>query len=541
MEEQQFDELTKKMAASVSRRTMIKVVVSAAVGGFFPLSKMVPGLAKGNPPPYKPVCRPGEQPCGVRCVVCPNGCVESQGCVCQVGSVPCQYAPGGCCTPGTHCSFSGCCLELGDYCPPFPFGLYPCCGGAACRDGKCCLTQGQDCPFNPAFPIPPIDVCCPGLECTGPNVFQLICCPEGTINCQHECCPPDQKACCGGPSGRCCKKGQCCENGRCVDTCSKGGPCCDGSCCARGECCDHGTCVSTCANGGCCDRGTCVSSGATCSSGGTCCSGRCTNTQTDNNNCGSCGNVCPSGSTCQKGKCLCSNGQPPPCACIPLGSVCPGPPGSGDCCPPAPPCDPVNNGFCCLPDLAPGCRTSDDCCTGCDCCNGICCPASACLCIDGQCSQCRAAGQPCGGGNPNGRNRNCCWGVCCSGVCCEAGYGGGQSSGCCEGVCWGKFGTGQYCCTNPTGKETRCDNTNDPCTLKGCCSGTPCNADGTCAGCCCWGLPCTNCCDCCPHWKDQTNCPADGLCGNGFICVNGVCICCAGGCRLCTPPGGVCV
>ena len=175
MEEQQFDELTKKLAASVSRRTMIKVVVATALGSVLPLRKAAPASAALI------------RECGKRTVICAAGysCIDPRTCACAPGN----YCPGA--TPSFEVPAN-------------------CCGGTT---PLCCPPNRQD-PCCPSYPSS-VHCCDPGdaRPCCGLNFSDTQCCREGYGG-SYGCCD-EGETCCKRGSGRdCCPKEApvCCPN-----------------------------------------------------------------------------------------------------------------------------------------------------------------------------------------------------------------------------------------------------------------------------------------------------------------------------------------
>src|ERR671932_1947174 len=90
MEDKQFDELTKRLAAPVSRRTAVKAAVATALGGILTFGK-----SSGAYAAFAENCKCNGQPCLVSGECCSGACVSQPGttvrvCACPAGTVPCQ-------------------------------------------------------------------------------------------------------------------------------------------------------------------------------------------------------------------------------------------------------------------------------------------------------------------------------------------------------------------------------------------------------------------------------------------------------------------
>jgi hypothetical protein len=140
MDGQRFDELTKKLAATVSRRGVLRTLAGGVAAAGAALSRRGSSAAPstcavgcaGLPGPQKAACLQACRRCGgdfdrvcfdegpfgpTAFVCCPEGtfCFFGEGLCCEVGTEPC-FGPGGeafCCPEGTFCNFDlGQCEEL---------------------------------------------------------------------------------------------------------------------------------------------------------------------------------------------------------------------------------------------------------------------------------------------------------------------------------------------------------------------------------------------------------------------------------------------
>ncbi|MBV9278869.1 MAG: hypothetical protein JOZ41_02195 [Chloroflexi bacterium] len=566
MEERELDELTRRLARPVPRRTVLRAALAAALGGMASLATLGKASdqtatcgAVGSPcspaGQYGPECCSGYCTSGGTCgcpagrVYCPGSGGETPGCVtpCLGGQV---LVPTTCtceCPHGTSLC-KGTCTRA---CPPGQtFG--PACA-CACPGGVCGTGGGGTC-------------CASGTTCCAGSCANLQMGGAGGTNCGTcgTTCTGTRPACCGGTCadlatsvascgacGNACQGGMTCQSGTCAcpaGTALCGGVCaangsleCGGTCCTGGACCVNGTCTGSCPNGQPCVNGAC---GLTCPTGGMCQ--------------GLAAAGCPSGCSCAttaEGKVTCvippDSGlcTPPQCnttadcptgsACIPLNSTFCSCGGTNKVCYPVCsqcPSGQTNiNGTCC-PQVRV-CGTS--CCTGgMACSNGTCCPqAQVCgtaCCADGQ---------------------TCSSGICCpsgqtsiNGACCPqaqvCGYNCCAASQCCiDSACYdnGTTVAGQTCLNGRLWAPCTPDLTATCQTGFRPCSGTACGTCsltveglGTGAGACSAEHFCQSC-------TSSTDCPVGffcaympGCCPSNFIC--------AGGCNVAGPthvPGPV--
>jgi hypothetical protein len=138
-----FDDVTRKLALGVSRRTVFKGMAGAVGGAFVRLWRGGPVAAQGGT------------------------CNSSQDCPASYGFNECCF--GFCCADGQGC-LGATCSTSGDCCSPTD-------GFADCPGGNCCLANGSNCANNGG-------ACCEG-NCRQ-NRRGTTCCPAG------ETCPnPD--------------------------------------------------------------------------------------------------------------------------------------------------------------------------------------------------------------------------------------------------------------------------------------------------------------------------------------------------------------
>ena len=328
MDDRQFDELTRSVMSTRSRRDALRLLAGAALG--------LLGL-KTEPVDARRACPRGKERCQGRCVpVCRDVKQRNRQtceCECPERMKDCGRRCVGqdrCCPGERRCASGGCVPR--DAC---------CHDEQRCFDGSCRPKEGGE--------------CCPNERpCDGQCISA------------ENCCPSTERQC---PSGACIPRGTCCTSEReCADgSCVAAGACCPGEKqCPNGSCAGPGTCCPSvevpCASapGGCCN----FFAGEVCSDDGCCnelagmavCGGKCVDATSDPNNCGGCGVTCGRCQTCSNGICrgpdrstceTCVSGEVKPgvqCGdhCCPAGAECCG----GGCCAPGN-CVSQNGGTCC--------------------------------------------------------------------------------------------------------------------------------------------------------------------------------------------------
>lgn len=309
MEQRRFDDLTRRLGANSSRRTVLKGLLAGAVGGFAGLVGGGEALAaKGSGGSNKPDCCPSSAPrlCDYTCVnvstdpnhcggcasACPTGATCQNGaCLCPQGTMQCGNACVDTSSDSNNCGTCG----------------HVCASGQSCVAGSCASSCSPDCTGK----VCGDDGCggscgaCPGANCVG-STFQAAatcsadgttCIPGTTMNCDPYNCSQNGTCLttCAGDFD--CEAGNCCESGTCkpVDTLTDPNNC--GSC---GHVCSAPNATMACTGGNCVV--------AACNEGfGDCDNDPLNGCETSLNtdaNCGTCGNVCPSGTSCNAGVCI---------------------------------------------------------------------------------------------------------------------------------------------------------------------------------------------------------------------------------------------
>ena len=281
-----FDELSRAIAGTSTRRGALRILAGGALGGLAALF----GLREAE---AAPDCYEAGHHCGNDKSCCSGNC--------------CNHV---CCAAGQTCGANGQCQ-----------GAAPCAGvicGGNCINCATGLINTQNCQC---------------VQCVAP-------CPAGQTACANSCCPAGQvcsnNACCSPittcPSGQCgtisngcggtlaceCPAGQTCQNGICVATsqCSSAADCGVNTACTSHTC-VSGVCgvVNAASGTGCgansvCDgAGNCVTQ---CPAGQSFCDGLCVDTSSNVLHCGACDLVCslPNanavclGGTCAVGSCF---------------------------------------------------------------------------------------------------------------------------------------------------------------------------------------------------------------------------------------------
>jgi hypothetical protein len=332
MEAERFDDLTRLLARSPSRRVFLKSLAAAVTGGLLgvqlggPVShaqhKFLPGLPGQGFPPEAPGGGPGPgphnsslagQPCACGTFDIRGECVHCSGTLCcdasGLGCLPCAACPGRCastdaheqqvCGCGTGVCIDGACHEACD-------------AGVFCRDKGPC----QVC-YKHLLGLPQCKGCQSGECCSGTACEKIGKCRETRTDGTCATCTELNKVC--GTDGTCvadCPPGQCLDGDRCVVLSDSEGGC--SGCETCGHTADHPRICLPCQAvrpNSCCytsSGGTSVclnaqsSPDANCSilgSDAKCCNGSCVHTDTDITNCGSCGHLCEPGQSCQGGQC----------------------------------------------------------------------------------------------------------------------------------------------------------------------------------------------------------------------------------------------
>jgi hypothetical protein len=529
MDDRQFDALTRALARGSSRRTALKGLLGALVGGVALTTRLDKAGAQACDPPCPGICCNGEcapQCCSAvdcdpfaenecRTTICDETghcasiaeCLEGQQC-CNLGTPEhycayccsdegcpgCQVCNAGVCEQPECCGDSDCvsvcgeCVE-GECITRCTTGEYCCAFANDCRAlGECCTDDecpcGGACIDGTCLPQPP---CLEGQECCGDE-----CVPLG--ECAHLCIPEGDT--CAGEQLECCLGLQCCEfNGG--SACQK---CCNDSDCP-GECeiCVEGTCAGACSQSQECCNDECVALGSCCREPGETCA------VTDGP--GTQGNCCDDLLCCAGGE----------------GGYC------AECCSDND-CGPC--GFCSGGICLGECSQSQECCER--------------ECVDiGTC--CQDVGDYCTFGEPDPGDEPA---VCCSGlVCCETETSAacaeccgdsdcGPCAYCADGVCYGECSQSESCCNG------QCVEDDDCCTPEGSICGVAPSDDSSQLDCCDGLVCCDNlyygvsvCAECCVDadcaaggWCDEGECKYPHACTDDKHCPKGTCCCKDGSC-----------
>lgn len=451
MDQDRFDQLTRVVASSSSRRSLIRAAIGSAAGAVLAAIGVRPAEAdvRSCVQCRRGVCTPVRNGtrCG-QCGTCTNGfcAMDRSSCgtcqYCETADMTCRPTPR---DEGEPCGSCGTCE-----------------GGTCKRNADACDEDCERCKGNPrsgfscASRCSGDKKCCPGGRCIAPDdccegqhrCADDTCCFEDC--CGSTCCDPGTQQCCGG---LCCSKEATCIN--------------DALCCLGQECPVPGTDQIRCCSGGafCCEAlGVCVTSPEECCRQ-TCNS--CEKCNTDDFSCepdpGKAGQRCDTDTRCDG---ICENGE---CRVVTQGQRCAdGNVCCGDgCCPSA--TQTCCGGTCCAADQCCG----GECCDG-FCVLGVCCPIGF-TAAEVTSADAVAAGVPvcCPNGPPCGAE--CCDAneKCCGNHCCDS------SAECCGTSC---CAAGKFCCEGACqDEECGCPAGQAECPGEGCCPpGLPCSSDGCC-------------------------------------------------------------
>jgi hypothetical protein len=316
MDGDRFDHLTRQLAASLSRRRLLRS--AAGLAG---------GLLAGRAARAEAItCPAGRTECDGRC--CDPGweCVgEAADRIC---SAPCEDGASRCPANSAGCCAGVCCPQNRvQFCCPADSICCPGAGSSECcpasSDWHCVTFEGTSiCLFCPSTHTRcgAANCCAPGYVCQeGPNPGDGTCipCPAGATKCgTKNCCTADET---------------CSEDGECVDACPAGvaaqrdggrrsrqrevtaQACEPPPPCPTGQVKCQGACVAACRGRRSLDGTTCKCTKKRCPDDKTKCDGECVNTTIDPSHCGGCaGN---GGVTCLDGKCCGGECQGPGVAC----------------------------------------------------------------------------------------------------------------------------------------------------------------------------------------------------------------------------------
>jgi CXCXC repeat len=183
LDEQWFDQLSKSMAGTVSRRQAVKVLGATALGGLF--------AGVGARGAQARLCRDAGQNCRSNAECCTRFCDTTFHCACASGTVLCQGDCVPVCTPPKVLNPTTCACECDPaiVCPP-PKILNPQTCSCQCPPGTITCGQTQCCP--------PGTVCQSGTCVTG-------------VQCGNQFCPVTQICCTTFFGTQCCAPGQACS------------------------------------------------------------------------------------------------------------------------------------------------------------------------------------------------------------------------------------------------------------------------------------------------------------------------------------------
>ena len=219
-----FDELTKTLAESRSRRQALRVILTASIGGLLGLTSISTVFGKKGPKCHRNGlgCDRNTDCCSQFCFHgkcrCPAAPTCNNVCGCSSGETCCSGTCtdtdtdpnncGGCgtvCSNGETCQSGTCvqnCTSVGGTCN----NANDCCSNMDCPSGNCCI------PSN--FPGPGDQICTSSTQCCDSGA---ICENPPSVGVVARCCFPVGASVPGGCSGsdsRCCELT--CFNGTCL-------------------------------------------------------------------------------------------------------------------------------------------------------------------------------------------------------------------------------------------------------------------------------------------------------------------------------------
>jgi hypothetical protein len=221
-----FDELTKALASSTSRRQALRTILAASVGGLLGIGGISTAFGRhhrrrAKPAKPSPGGSPGNSNCAKFCaaVYGPNTPAAN-----QCTSDAAHNKSGNLCSQCGGNSSRVCCNKNGNFCDGTA-GAFCCQQGQTCCGMTCC-TSVQTCLNN--------TTCCATGDVCGSGAGATCGCPTGQVCLNNECvclnagdtCTPGSLECCG--PGLRCPSGTCCAplSFQCAST----SECCEGSC-----------------------------------------------------------------------------------------------------------------------------------------------------------------------------------------------------------------------------------------------------------------------------------------------------------------------
>ena len=223
MQPSNFDELTKALASSTSRRQALRVIVTTSVGGLLGLTSISTAFGKNSP------CHRNGTACSANAKCCSNFCLRGK-CRCPAAPTCNSVCP---CPSGQTC-VNGACCPSANVCGSGAGATCGCPNGQVCLNDECapCITAENICTGN--------STCCSGICCQG-TASTAICCASGQTclsngtcvrncdSCTNPCaCYSTRLFCSGSLRGSCpsgsdndCPRGQFCNTDtlECFDTC----------------------------------------------------------------------------------------------------------------------------------------------------------------------------------------------------------------------------------------------------------------------------------------------------------------------------------
>ena len=196
MEDERFDQLTKRLAAPINRRQVLKLAAGTVAGGVL-ASLAGARKASAAPSPCAVFCGktsftsgPAHASCLQACNQCggniSNICAGPTGAVCCQGGSTCCFGPTGalCCPAGTVCAGNGQCVKPRAFCVPTCADT---CSGTATACNQTCAAGTTGCACVSTTDGTPA---CVQEVCTFTVCTSTADCGPGAVCFTQGCCGP---------------------------------------------------------------------------------------------------------------------------------------------------------------------------------------------------------------------------------------------------------------------------------------------------------------------------------------------------------------
>lgn len=237
MQSSNFDELTKALAASTSRRHALRLIATASVGALLGLGGVSTAFA-GHRRRSRTRSSPSRTPkpnkdCAHFCAAVFGANTPAAN---QCTSDAAHNKPNNLCQQCGGNAGSVCCTKSGGFCNGFVAGATCCPSGQHCDNGDCVADCTPNCPGNcgdngcggSCGTCSPGETCINGSCCS--NACGSVCCGSGERCLADGCCPTDHFVC---ANTYCCSVGDLCTESGCCPQSRQ----CHGGCCPPGKTC----------------------------------------------------------------------------------------------------------------------------------------------------------------------------------------------------------------------------------------------------------------------------------------------------------------